>query len=337
MQSSRSLRRVHRARLARIIGAMFLAAADLQAQTLPAAGTRWAPYHAPDSSFAVIMPAKGVQVAQNAGIPPFKQSIYVSNVGFTTFIVSETEADERGLGQLISQFNTPCKGCGGLVIVRDSSLRVGKLAGHWLRREGAYPDRPGLVVEEQREFLVGNRLFAVSATSSPGEPLSADANRFIESLTICEASRPCDPPNATPGVLASEIAVTVMSPAQGSGAVDPAPAARAPRPAPAVNPANTFFAFQVEKEVTIAAGNVTPHFPDSLRIARVSGEVLASFIVDTTGLADVESFKVLKSTHDLYSAAVRDALPAMRFTPAEIGGRKVRQLVQQPFVFFLPP
>ena len=32
---------------------------------------------------------------------------------------------------------------------------------------------------------------------------------------------------------------------------------------------------------------------------------------------------------------MRDALPLMRFTPAEAGGGKVRQLVQQPFIFSL--
>jgi protein TonB len=35
----------------------------------------------------------------------------------------------------------------------------------------------------------------------------------------------------------------------------------------------------------------------------------------------------------LFAAAVRTALPTMRFLPAEISGKKVRQQVQQPFVF----
>jgi protein TonB len=37
----------------------------------------------------------------------------------------------------------------------------------------------------------------------------------------------------------------------------------------------------------------------------------------------------------MFEQAVRSALPNMRFLPAEIGGRKVKQLVQQPFVFAL--
>ena len=61
--------------------------------------------------------------------------------------------------------------------------------------------------------------------------------------------------------------------------------------------------------------------------------MLAQFVVDTTGRAQPGSFKVLKSTHELFTLAVKNALPQMRFLPAEIGGRKVKQLVQQPFAF----
>ena len=58
-----------------------------------------------------------------------------------------------------------------------------------------------------------------------------------------------------------------------------------------------------------------------------------SFVVDTAGRVDVSSFKVVRTSHDLFAAAVKNALPRMRFFPAEIGDRKVRQLVQQPFSF----
>jgi protein TonB len=72
-----------------------------------------------------------------------------------------------------------------------------------------------------------------------------------------------------------------------------------------------------------------------LKSANVEGEVLAQFVVDTTGRADMSTFKVLKSTHDLFTQSVRTALQEMRFVPAEIGGRKVMQMVQQPFTFAL--
>ena len=48
-----------------------------------------------------------------------------------------------------------------------------------------------------------------------------------------------------------------------------------------------------------------------------------------------EGYSFLKSSHDLFTNSVKNALAQMRFYPAEIGGRKVRQLVQQPFNFTL--
>jgi protein TonB len=96
---------------------------------------------------------------------------------------------------------------------------------------------------------------------------------------------------------------------------------------------NTYFEFQVEKPVMQAPNSPTPQYPDILRQAGVEGEVLVSFVVDTTGRADVSSFKVIRSHHDLFAQAVKNALPRMRFIPAEVGDKKVRQLVQQPFSF----
>jgi protein TonB len=42
---------------------------------------------------------------------------------------------------------------------------------------------------------------------------------------------------------------------------------------------------------------------------------------------------VLKTTQEAFSDEVKRALPKQRFYPAEIGGHKVKQLVQQPFAF----
>jgi protein TonB len=95
----------------------------------------------------------------------------------------------------------------------------------------------------------------------------------------------------------------------------------------------TYFEFQVEKPVMQAPNSAVPRYPEILKSAGVEGEVLASFVVDTTGKAEPGSFKVLHATHELFASAVRSALPNMNFLPAEVGGKKVKQLVQQPFVF----
>lgn len=96
--------------------------------------------------------------------------------------------------------------------------------------------------------------------------------------------------------------------------------------------ATTYFEFQVEKPVT-ALRNVSPDYPPELRAGGVTGRVIAQFVVGTDGVPDASTFKVLQSDHGLFSAAVREALPRMRYTPAEVGGHTVKQLVQQPFDF----
>jgi len=102
-----------------------------------------------------------------------------------------------------------------------------------------------------------------------------------------------------------------------------------------VNVDQPYFEFQVEKPVVAAPGSTAPRYPEMLKSASVEGEVQAQFVVDTSGRVEAGSFKVLKSSHELFTAAVREALPRMRFLPAEVGGRKVKQLVQQPFQFAL--
>jgi len=68
----------------------------------------------------------------------------------------------------------------------------------------------------------------------------------------------------------------------------------------------------------------------------VTGDVIAQFVVDTTGRVDLHTVKVLKSTHPAFTAAVEAAIPGWQFQPASVGGRPVKQLVQLP-VAFAPP
>jgi TonB family C-terminal domain len=111
-----------------------------------------------------------------------------------------------------------------------------------------------------------------------------------------------------------------------------APALRAQATA---KPGHPYFEFQVESQVRTVSGSPMPQYPDTLRAAKIQGEVLAQFVVDEGGRYVPGTFKALKSSHTLFTAAVREALPKMKFVPAEIGGHRVRQLVQQPFVFAL--
>ncbi|HEX6601348.1 MAG TPA: TonB family protein [Solirubrobacterales bacterium] len=103
-------------------------------------------------------------------------------------------------------------------------------------------------------------------------------------------------------------------------------------PPPVVDANQTYFEFQVEKPV-VSLGNASPVYPPMLQSQGVTGQVIAQFVVNTEGRVEMDTFKVIESSHELFTAAVKSALSRMRFQPAEVGGHKVKQLVQQPFVF----
>lgn len=122
-------------------------------------------------------------------------------------------------------------------------------------------------------------------------------------------------------LLGGSLILPVVARAQGTaGTVAPRPTQGA------------YFEFQVTTTVRQVSGK-PPAYPQVLREAHVGGRVLVQFVVDTAGVPEIGTFKVLESSHALFSDAVREALPSMRFEPATIGGRRVRQVVQQPFTF----
>ena len=94
-----------------------------------------------------------------------------------------------------------------------------------------------------------------------------------------------------------------------------------------------YFEFQVEKPVLARPDNPRPHYPEDFQVRAHGGEVEIQFVVDTTGRADMSTFKTLNTTDQSVTESVRDALPSMRFYPAESDGRKVRQVVRQTFRF----
>lgn len=91
----------------------------------------------------------------------------------------------------------------------------------------------------------------------------------------------------------------------------------------------------VDREVVPRADNPPPRYPDMLRAAGVEGGVSVRFVVDTLGRVERASIQVLQTDHAMFADAVRDALARARYTPAELQGRRVRQLVEQRFGFVL--
>ncbi len=96
-----------------------------------------------------------------------------------------------------------------------------------------------------------------------------------------------------------------------------------------------FVEFTIDEPAMPLPGARPPRYPDSLRVAKIEGEVLAQFVVNADGTPDVSSFKVLRATHPAFVVAVKEALPSMAFSAARVKGRAVRQLIQQPYSFSL--
>ena len=92
---------------------------------------------------------------------------------------------------------------------------------------------------------------------------------------------------------------------------------------------------QVDTQVSLLSGSLPPRYPELLRASGVEGQLTAIFIVDEQGRVEEPSIRFAQPGNALFQDAVRAALLRMRFRPAEAGGRKVRQLVQMPFVFTL--
>ena len=98
-----------------------------------------------------------------------------------------------------------------------------------------------------------------------------------------------------------------------------------------------FTILEVDSTAARHPDSAAPSYPPDLLAMGVEGTVKTRYVVDSTGVADTASLKILFSTHPGFTEAVRTALPNMRFRPASLGGRHVRQLVEQDFHFKITP
>ncbi len=91
--------------------------------------------------------------------------------------------------------------------------------------------------------------------------------------------------------------------------------------------------FVVDSQAHFAPGSGVPSYPQILKLAGVTGRTIVQFVVDTTGLPIVNTLKVVRSAHNLFTFAVQKSLPDQRFVAARVGGRNVKQLVQVVYRF----
>jgi protein TonB len=91
----------------------------------------------------------------------------------------------------------------------------------------------------------------------------------------------------------------------------------------------------VDRAPSIVGNAPIPRYPNPLRESGVAGRVVARFVVDTLGRAEMDGVSIVEASHTLFSEAVKNVLGQYRFTPGTVGGRKVRTMVQVPFTFTL--
>ena len=91
----------------------------------------------------------------------------------------------------------------------------------------------------------------------------------------------------------------------------------------------------VDRSPRILGTPPLPVFPTALRERGAHGRVSVQFVVDTLGRAEMSGLRVVEESDPLFAQSVRAVLPRYRFSPGEVGGQKVRTLVQLPFDFTL--
>jgi|KBSSwiStaDraftv2_1062776.scaffolds.fasta_scaffold85398_1 hypothetical protein len=96
---------------------------------------------------------------------------------------------------------------------------------------------------------------------------------------------------------------------------------------------NAFSVLEVDSTVVYDPTSAAPEYPTHLMNQGVEGYAAVRYVVDSTGLVDTMTYRVLNATHGDFAVAVRRALPHMHFRPAMQSGIKVRQLVEQIFRF----
>ena len=103
--------------------------------------------------------------------------------------------------------------------------------------------------------------------------------------------------------------------------------------AAADTPDNAFSVIEVDSLAVVDVNSAAPSYPKELMEKGIEGYAKMRFVVDSTGKIDLGTVQTLESTNPGFIAAVREAIPGMRFRPAKVGDHPVRQLAEQLFKF----
>jgi TonB family protein len=120
-----------------------------------------------------------------------------------------------------------------------------------------------------------------------------------------------------------------------------APAREEPAPAREAAPNEVFSSGEVEERPRLSNGGeiqraLQMRYPDQLAGARVSGAVMATFVVNADGRIDGSSIRIVSSPNPAFNVPTQNVLRRARFRPATVGGRPVRVQVTMPVQWTAP-
>jgi TonB family protein len=171
-------------------------------------------------------------------------------------------------------------------------------------------------------------------------PTTATRRRVERAASAVEISEqePIPLPNV-PRFRSVEVPLTPNSGTRASEAITSVDfsSLRDPRPGPAGSLNATSTTARDYVRAVLPPGNPAPVYPPELLRGRVEGRVEAEFLVDANGRVDTRTLRIVSSTDDRFSEAVRAVLPSLRFLPAERAGAKTEEWVSMPFRFALTP
>jgi protein TonB len=106
-------------------------------------------------------------------------------------------------------------------------------------------------------------------------------------------------------------------------------------PAPGAGRVGPYSKDEVDKIVAPFTNNPKPVYPWRLERQGVETSFIVQYVVDSTGRVDNETILFPMDVQAPFTESVRESLRRARFYPAQIGGHRVRQLVEQQFSFVL--
>lgn len=200
-------------------------------------------------------------------------------------------------------------------------------------------------------LLIHASLFGGLALAGAVDPRSYEDETPSSRLTLLA------PENTSPPPSAAQLAASASAGDEGSaidekegpngerraGARDASPADESSAASEARESANVlgttarpdriYRVLEVDDEAERDPASGAPIYPEALQRRGVEGWVVVKFIIDTTGAVEPNSFRVVSSTSSDFTRAVVEAAPTLRYRPAIVKGRPVRQETELTFRF----